>query len=602
MNQPKTSMWRRIYALCAPYWFANDKQAVPLPFVGSINMPAKWVGRIFLMLLLAGLVSINMLNVKLNFAWGDILNYLQDFAANSATDPAKAEAAKASFFTAIYSIGMVFLYGTFIVVAYRWVRAKLAISWRTWMTDHFVTRYLNKDGAHYRIGNLKHIDNPDERIHQDIDAVVNQTLSLALTFIDSIVTLISFGAVLWAISQNLTYIVIGYSLIGSVIILLFGRRLVSLNFMQLKLEADFRYGLIHVRNHTEAIRFYRGEEHEQRAVKGRFGQVVTNYHKLINWTANVGFFQTAFDYFVTIIPYLIIAPLFFAGEAKLGTFQQASMAFGQILGALAVVVSSFQSLAQYAANVDRLGGFDEALKEKPNAQGKPTIKTVVEPRIAMQDMTLQTPDYARTLIERLNLEIKEGTGVIVMGRSGVGKSSLLRGLAGLWDSGNGTIIHPELGEMMFLPQTPYMLLGTLREQFTYPNAKATDEEIHQMAVLVGLPEDFISLRGGLDAEAKGLSLGEQQRVAFARLLLARPRYAILDEATSALDIPLEQRLYSLLRNSGVTFISVGHRPSVIKYHDAVLELTGEGGWRIVPTADFIVEVKAARERDEQEPR
>jgi len=171
----------------------------------------------------------------------------------------------------------------------------------------------------------------------------------------------------------------------------------------------------------------------------------------------------------------------------------------------------------------------------------------------------------------------------------VGKSSLLRGLAGLWDSGTGTIVHPELGEMMFLPQTPYMLLGTLREQFTYPRSNATDAEIHEMAVLCGLPENFIELKGGLDAEPKGLSLGEQQRVAFARLILARPRYAILDEATSALDIPLEAKLYTLLRNSGVTFISVGHRPSVIGFHDAVLELTGEGGWRVVPVNDFLNE-------------
>lgn len=583
-------MWRKIFALCAPYWVANDKQAVPLPLIGTVNVPAKWVGRTLLLLLLAGLVGINMLNVKLNFAWGDILNYLQDFAANSATDPAAAEAAKANFFTSIYSIGMVFVYGIFIVVAYRWVRAKLAISWRTWMTGTFMSRYLNTDGAHYRIGNNPNIDNPDERIHQDIDAVVSQTLSLALTFIDSVVTLISFGAVLWAISNNLTYIVVGYSLVGSLVILLFGRKLVALNFMQLKLEADFRYSLIHVRNHTEAIRFYRGEERELGTVKGRFGKAVDNYHRFINWTANVGFFQTAFDYFVTIIPYLIIAPLFFAGTAKLGTFQQASMAFGQILGALAVVVTSFQSLAQYAANVNRLGGFDEALKEKHNAAGKPTIKTVIEPRIAMQNLTLQTPDYKRVLISDLNLEIKEGTGVIVMGRSGVGKSSLLRGLAGLWDSGNGTIIHPELGEMMFLPQTPYMLLGTLREQFTYPNATATDAEIQAMIELVGLPHDLIVRQGGLDAEPKGLSLGEQQRVAFARLLLTRPRYVILDEATSALDIALEERLYTLLRQSGVTFISVGHRPSVVKFHDGILELTGDGGWRVQPvTREFFDE-------------
>lgn len=591
-NQPKVSLWGSILRICAPYWFSNDKQEVDLPWplskaIGPVNVPAKWVGRAYLALLLIGLVGINMLNVKLNFAWGDIMNYLQDFAANSATNAVAAEAAKAAFYTAIYSIGMVFIYGIFIVVIYRWVRSKLGLSWRQWLTEAYLKKYF-KDRNYYRVGNMKHIDNPDERIHQDIDAVVSQTLGLALTFIDSVVTLISFGAVLWAISSNLTYIVIGYSLVGSVVILLFGRRLVTLNFMQLKLEADFRYSLIHVRNNTESIAFYRGEERELGTVKGRFDGAVKNAHNLINWTRNVGFFQTGFDYFVTIIPYLIIAPLFFAGAAKLGTFQQASMAFGQILGALAVVVTSFQSLAQYAANINRLGGFADALNEKPNMEGKSTINTVIEPRIAMQDLTLQTPDYARTLIAGLNLEVKEGQGVIAMGRSGVGKSSLLRGLSGLWNSGSGSIVHPELGQMMFLPQTPYMLLGTLREQFLYPAAQASDEEIQQMIEVVGLPVDFIKRVGGLDVEPKGLSLGEQQRVAFARLLLARPRYAILDEATSALDIANEEHLYRLLRESGVTFISVGHRPSVIKFHDIMLELLGDGKWQTKPInpADF----------------
>lgn len=589
VQTPNVSLWRKVFSICAPYWFADDKQAIKIPLAGTFHVPAKWVGRVLLILLFAGLAGVNMLNVALNFAEGEILNSLQDFATNRAVDAAAAEAAKASFFSAIYGIGMVFVYGTFLVVAYRWVRSKLALMWRAWLTEHYLGKYF-RGRKYYEISNNTNIDNPDERIHQDIDSVVSQTLSLALTFIDSIVTLVSFGVVLWAISHNLTYIVVGYSFVGSLGILLFGRPLVRLNFMQLKLEADFRYALIHVRNHVESIAFYRGEDREACTVKGRFGQVVGNNHSLINWTAGVGLFQTAFDYFVKIIPYLVIAPLFFAGAAKVGTINQAASAFLQILGALAIVVSSFQSLAQYAANINRLGGFADALKAEPDAEGKPTIATAIEPLIAMKDLTLQTPDYARTLISNLNLEVKPGTGIICMGRSGVGKSSLLRGLAGLWNSGSGTIIHPQPEEMMFLPQSPYMLLGTLREQFLYPASQASDEEIQVMVETVGLPNDFIALKGGLDVEVKGLSLGEQQRVAFARLLLARPRYAILDEATSALDIPLEEHLYKLLRRTGTTFISVGHRPSVIKFHDEVLELLGDGKWQVKPvTAELIAE-------------
>lgn len=589
VQTPDTSLWRKVFSICAPYWFADDKQAIKIPLVGTFYVPAKWVGRVLLIPLLAGLAGVNMLNVALNFAEGEILNSLQDFATNRATDAAAAEAAKTAFFSAIYGIGMVFIYGTFLVVAYRWVRSKLALMWRTWLTEHYLSEYF-RGRRYYEIGNNTSIDNPDERIHQDIDSVVSQTLSLALTLIDSIVMLVSFGAVLWAISHNLTYIVVVYSLVGSLVILLFGRRLVWLNFMQLKLEADFRYALIHVRNHVESIAFYRGEDREERAVKGRFGLAVGNNHSLINWAAGVGLFQTAFDYFVKIIPYLVIAPLFFAGAAKVGTINQAASAFLQILAALAIVVSSFQSLAQYAANINRLSGFADALKAEPDLEGKPTIATVIEPRIAMKALTLKTPDYARTLISELNLEVKPGTGIICMGRSGVGKSSLLRGLAGLWKSGSGTIIHPEPKEMMFLPQSPYMLLGTLREQFLYPASQATDQEIQAMVETVGLPKDFIALKGGLDVEVKGLSLGEQQRVAFARLLLARPRYAILDEATSALDIPLEEHLYTLLRRSGTTFISVGHRPSVAKFHDAVLELLGDSKWQVKPvTAELAAE-------------
>lgn len=595
MTQSNKSLFQRILAIAKPYWFTNDKETVAWPWPLSkvlppVTLSTKWVGRGLLLLLLGGLVAINLLNVKLNYAWGDILNYVQEWAmATGAKDPAAAQAAKDAFYTSIYSIGMVFVYGIFIVVMYRWIRAKLALSWRNWMTNHFMRKYFERRN-YYRVGNNAAIDNPDERMHQDIDATVNQTLSLGLTILDSVITLASFATVLWAISHNLTWIVIGYSLIGSLVIILFGRRLVSLNFMQLKLEADYRYALIHVRNHTESIAFYRGEERELNTVKGRFGQVVDNGHKLINWTRNVGFFQTGFDYFVTIIPYLVIAPLVFAGAAKIGAFQQASMAFSMILGALAVFVTSFQSLAQYAANVNRLGSFAESLDEpdpRPTPE-QPRITTVIEPRIAAVDLTLMTPNYARTLIEKLSTEVPAGSGLLVAGRSGTGKSSLLRGISGLWNSGSGTIVHPDHGLMMFLPQVPYMILGSLREQLTFPNAQATDEQLLTLLKTVNLPE-LAERVGGLDAvhdwDMK-LSPGERQRIAFGRLLLAKPKFAFLDEATSSLDEANEDYLYSLLQKTGTTFVSVGHRPSLRKYHTMVLELLGEGKWRQLPAADF----------------
>lgn len=591
MNQTRTNMFRRIVSICKPYWFANDKETLAMPrpiswVIPSVTMPTKWVGRGLLLLLLAGLVAVNLLNVKLNFAFGEILNQVQEWAMSTGAGNAEAaQAAQDAFYTNIYAVGMVFLYGTFIVVIYRWIRMALALSWRKWMTNHFMQRYF-KNRNYYRVANMPDIDNPDERMHQDIDAVVSQTLSLGLVILDSVITLASFGAVLWGISQNLTWIVIGYSLFGSVFIMLFGRKLVSLNFMQLKLEADYRYALIHVRNNTESIAFYHGEERELGTVKGRFGAVVSNAWKLIGWTRNVAFFQTGFDYFVTIIPYLVIAPLVFAGAAKIGAFQQASMAFSMILGALAVFVTQFQSLAQYAANINRLGGFSEALDAPvpPATPDKPKIKTIIGDKLATNDLTLMTPNYARTLIEKVTTEVEAGSGLLVMGRSGTGKSSLLRGFSGLWDSGKGSITHPEHGEMMFLPQEPYMILGSLRDQLLFPKNKATDEELLELLKVVNLPE-IAERVGGLDAVHnwdQKLSPGERQRIAFARLLLAKPKFAFLDEATASLDEPNEDYLYSLLRELGTTYISVGHRPSLRKYHGSVLELLGDGKWTVRP--------------------
>ena len=532
-------------------------------------------GMVLLFLLLCLMLSVNVLNVILNVANGAIMNAMN-------------HKDQAQFMVMVIRLLSCFVVGTFVVVLYSFVKAKFAVCWRTWMTSHYLELYF-KNRNYYKINQMAHIDNPDERISQDVDAFVSGAGNLMLAVLGGIMTYFSFMPILKEVDPtgSLPWIAFGWSAVFTVIAIFVGRRLVGLNFNQLRYEADFRYSLVHVRNNTEAIAFYQGEQREQSQLKKRFHEVLTNWHQLIGWTRNLGFIQTGSDYFTVAIPFLILGPLYFAGKVEMGTISQASMAFGQVLSALTLVVVEFRTLSMFTANINRLWGFNDALN-KPDAGSEPgrsTIDSEIKPELTVEKMTLQTPDYSRTLVVDLTVNVKQGEGLVVMGPSGCGKSSLLRAFAGLWRSGTGRITRPGLEDMMFLPQRPYMMTSaSLREQLLYPKSEGkSDAELQAALDAVNLG-NLAKNHGGFDTVIQWsdvMSGGEQQRLAFARLLLAKPKYAILDEATSALDVQNEEHLYSLLKASGTTFVSVGHRPTLTKYHGAVLQLTGDGGWRVV---------------------
>ncbi|HAN56915.1 MAG TPA: ABC transporter ATP-binding protein, partial [Betaproteobacteria bacterium] len=378
----------------------------------------------------------------------------------------------------------------------------------------------------------------------------------------------------------------------AVTLLVFGKVLIGLNFYQLKREANFRFSLVRIRENAEAIAFYRGEAQESQQVGQRFNEAFSNYNKLIRGQLNLNLFQYGYSFMTIILPSAIIAGRVLSGELEVGRAIQAAGAFAAILSALTIIVDNFESFSRFAAGIDRLSSFARFLTEKDTAppQAGDHIALVQDSRLVIENLTLQTPNHERTLIRDLSLTINPGDGLMIVGASGCGKSSLLRAIAGLWHAGSGCIIRPDAGEMLFLPQRPYMLLGSLRSQLLYPlqDQEITDEELLQLLDRVNLP-DIAARLGGLDAEldwAKVLSVGEQQRVAFARVLLAAPRYAILDEATSALDIDNEDNLYRQLAASATTLISVGHRASIMKYHPQVLELNGNGGWQLYAADDY----------------
>lgn len=550
------------------YWFSDDK----------------WQARGLLALLVLFLCGFNALNVVISYAMRDLMTAL-------------AEKDIAEFSRSLWVCLGVFVVFTPTGALFGYVGNILGVNWRLWLTENFIKRYFQRR-AYYHINSENIIDNPDQRITEDIKVFTTASLAFLTIILNSLIQLLAFIGVLWSISKTLVLVLVTYSIFGTVVTLLFGKRLIDLNFSQLRREADFRYGLVHVRDNTESIAFYRGEEQEKQQVRGRLREAIRNSLKLVGWERNLAFFTQGYQSLILLLPLAVLAPLYFSDEIKFGVLSQATGAFTQVLTALTIIVTQFERISQLAAGVSRLEAFNNALdnsgsttKPENRGQASSTITLKEGSLLSLKSVTLNTPNREQTLIEKATLEVQSASGLLIVGPSGVGKSSLLRAIAGLWNAGQGTIVRPHLEEMIFLPQRPYMVLGSLREQLQYPqlDRKTSDAELLETLVTVNLA-DLPTRVGGFDAIldwGQWLSLGEQQRLAFARLLLTQPIFAVLDESTSALDVINEARLYEQLRQSKVSFVSVGHRPSLINYHDSVLVLQGKGEWRLMSSTEFL---------------
>ncbi|SRR5579883_3175066 len=563
MNTFNRQLWQRLLIIAKPYWFSQEK----------------WGARGLLAILVLLLLMVNGINVFISFVSRDFMTALSSKQADK-------------FFHVFLVYAGVLILGTPIVVFYRYVQHKLGLYWRRWLTNHFLELYF-RNRAFYQINSNSSIDNPDERISQDVNTFTTSALSYLLTILDSFITLISFIGILWSISSNLAIINVIYSLFGTIITVWFGKRLIGLNFNQLRREADFRYKLVNVRDNAEMIAFFGGETQELFQIRQRFNEALKNFNFLIGWQRNLRFFTTGYNYFIALIPSVVIAPLYFAGKVEFGVVGQADLAFSQVLSALSLIVSEFQGLSAFIAEINRLSTFAQAL-DKPTLafqSGVTVIDTRIDSYLALEHVTLLTPDYRRTLIRDLSLTVEPGARLLINGPSGSGKSSLVRALAGLRNAGTGLIIRPELEEMLFLPQRPYMILGSLRSQLLYPktSSQIPEEKLYSILEQVNL-KDLPERVGGLDVDdldwANVLSLGEQQRLAFARLLLTLPRYAILDEATSALDLENEAWLYQQVQATPTIFISIAHRTSLLKYHQQILELKGDSSWELTSAENY----------------
>lgn len=481
----------------------------------------------------------------------------------------------------------------------RWAEQTLGLMWREWMAQHLIKRYFN-NRAYYRLRGSENIDNPDQRISEDVRNFTSDTLSYCLLALSSVTTLVGYIGVLWRISGLMVSVAVVYAVIGTWVCMMIGRRLVRMHYDKYQREADFRYGLVRVRDNAESIAFYRGEKREHLDLFRRLTNVVMNMRNIIAWNRTLGFYRNSYGAIALLLPVIIAAPMFMEGEIRLGEVTQSIDAFAQVLGALALITTQFEGLSNYLAGMQRLGSLWEDMDDFDADERRAATESIQQleeegRHVKLNALTVRTPDRSKTLVRDLTLELKHGESLLIMGASGAGKSSVLRTIAGLWPGAAGSIERPLLRELMFLPQRPYMVPGSLRDQFLYPypDRGISDEKIQEVVKRVNLADVLARVNGNLDESidwTNVLSLGEQQRVAFARLLVRRPRFAFLDEATSALDEGNQTLLYSLVREFGIGFVSVAHRRTLLPFHDRVLFLNADGTWHIKPATEAIAEL------------
>ena len=550
--------FKDVWYLTKSYWQSEEKKK------------AFWL----LTCIISLTLGIVFMLVQLNTWNNSFYSALQNYDAEKIS----SELIHFSWLAAIYIILAVYSY---------YLQQTLILHWRRWLTTRFIDIWL-QNKTYYNLQMFgKDTDNPDQRISEDVRQFVEMTLGFAIGILKSLCTFISFVFILYQLSGPLSFSFMGktwtihgymlwasllYSVLGTYITHVVGRKLVKLNFIQQRYEADFRFSMIRLRESAESVAFYRGEAQEGRVFKNRFKLLLDNFWQLVNKQKQLVFLNSGYSQIAIIFPFVVAMNRYLAKEVSLGGLMQVASAFGRVQDSLSYFVDMYSSIAQWQAVVMRLTYFGRHMHEvSQQAEQFHVERFATSEAVSVEQMQVNLPDDT-ALLQDINFTLQPGRNVLIKGVSGSGKSTLLRALAGIWPFVTGKINLPKTEELMFIPQKPYIPLGTLREALLYPGKKPlSDEELLYLLDLCQIGY----LRDKLDLVADWshvLSVGEQQRLAFVRAHIQEPKWLFLDEATSALDEDTEAAMYALLaeRLTQTTLVSIGHRSTLNKYHELML--------------------------------
>ena len=560
-----TGHWDRetvkgLYRLTSEYWKSGERKSAFLYLFGII------------ILTIAAVYMTLLLNDWFNEFYSALQNYDKE----------------AVYHGLVRFTALAFGHIAFSVYAY-YLQQTLALRWRRWMTEEYLSRWTSHQ-MFYRMEMFSggRSDNPDQRISEDINLFTTRTLSFMSGLLRAVTTIFCFIFVLWTLSEPLSFTLGGttfhvygylvwtalaYSVIGTWITHKVGHRLVGLNFVQQKLEADFRYAMVRLRETSESVAFYHGAPEERRILGGRFQKLVANTVYIIRKQKQLSWLTNSYGQIAIIFPFVVAAPRYLSKSISLGGLMQVANCFGKVQESMSYFVDVYSDLAEWMSCVERLLTFDEHMKdlreETEREEGR--LHREEGRELALSHVDVGLPNGKR-LLSSISCTIHEGEKVILKGPSGSGKSTLLRVLSGLWPFAEGTLVLPERKEVLFIPQRPYMPMGTLEEAALYPGREGSRADLEYWMRECGLSQ-WISHLPEEGDWAHVLSLEEQQKLAFVRIFMTKPRWVFLDEATSAMDEETENRLYSfLVRMPGITVVSVGHRSTLDKYHTRTLQV------------------------------